>query len=46
MLERELEQGLKQVYETFTRSPYGWSEQDVAGMVAGLDQGGRLSLPT
>lgn len=44
VLERELEQGLKQIYETFTRSPYGWSEQDVAGMVAGLDQAGKIEL--
>lgn len=43
-LERQHGVNLKQVYEVFTRKPYGWNETDIAGLVAGLDHAGKVEL--
>jgi hypothetical protein len=43
-LERQSRAVLKQVYEVFTRKPYGWNEVNIAGVIAALDHAGKVEL--
>ncbi|OYD07752.1 BREX system P-loop protein BrxC [Paludifilum halophilum] len=43
-LERQHRAILKQLYEVFTRKPYGWNEANIAGLVAALDHAGKVEL--
>lgn len=43
-LERQHTVVLKQLFDVFTRKPYGWTPRNIVGIVAALDQAGKVEI--
>ncbi|PTX52699.1 hypothetical protein C8P63_13011 [Melghirimyces profundicolus] len=43
-LQRQHRAVLKQLFDVFTRKPYGWTQANIAGIVAALDHAGKVEL--